>query len=143
MLDMTTAKNRAATSGKPETMFQEVLILIGDSLRDLANSDDEQDGEDEEDHEEGTELGKLSDQNGPSWVIGTITKTVQHRMERFRSKQMILEELTDPGWGDGATNFCEGDIRYITAKLNVPVDVKPQIEMTTATACLITVGEPM
>jgi hypothetical protein len=56
---------------------------------------------------------------------------------------MILEELTDPGWGDGAKSFCEGDIRYRTAKLNVPVDVKPQIEMTTATACLITVGEPM
>jgi hypothetical protein len=65
-------------------MFQEVLILIGDSLRDLASSDDEQDVEDEEDQEEGTELGKLSDDDGTSWVIGTITKTVQHHMESFR-----------------------------------------------------------
>jgi len=58
-----------------------MLNAIGDSLSDLASSDDEQDGEDEEDDEEDTELGKLSDDDEPGWVMGTITKTVQHRME--------------------------------------------------------------
>jgi len=49
--DMTTA------TGKPETTFEEMLNAIGDSLSDLASSDDEQDGADEEDDEVDTELG--------------------------------------------------------------------------------------
>jgi len=63
-----------------------MLIAIGDSLSDLASSDDGEDGEDEDDEE--TELGKLSDDDKPGWVMGTITKTVQQRMESFRQKQM-------------------------------------------------------
>jgi len=65
MQDMTTAENGGATTGKPETTFEEMLNAIGDSLSDLASSDDEQDGEDEEDDEEDTELGKLSDHDEP------------------------------------------------------------------------------
>jgi len=42
-------------------MFEEMLNAIGDSLSDLASSDDEQNGEDEENGEEYSELGKLSD----------------------------------------------------------------------------------
>jgi hypothetical protein len=41
----------------PETTFEEMLKAMGDSLSDLATSDDKQDGEDEEDEEEDTELG--------------------------------------------------------------------------------------
>jgi len=84
MQDMATAENECATTGKPETMFEVMLNAIGDSLSDLASSDDEQDGEDEEDDEEDTELGKLSDDDEPGWVMDTITKTVQHRIERLR-----------------------------------------------------------
>jgi hypothetical protein len=76
MQDMTTAENGDATTGKPETTFQELLNATGDSLRDLASSDDEHDGEDKEDDEEDTELGRLSDDDEHGWVIGTITKTV-------------------------------------------------------------------
>jgi hypothetical protein len=49
MQDMTTGENVGATTGKPETMFEEMLNGIGDSLSDLARSNDEQDGEDKED----------------------------------------------------------------------------------------------
>ena len=70
-------------------------------MSDLASSDDEEDLVDEEDDED-TEEGKLSEDDQPGWVMGTISKTVQHRMERFWLKQMKLDELTRPGWGDGA-----------------------------------------
>jgi hypothetical protein len=141
MQDMTTAENECATTGKPETTFEEMLNAIRDSLSDLASSDDEQDGEDEEDDEEDTELGKLSDDDEPGWVTGTITKTVQHRMESFRQKQMRLDELTQLGWGDAANYFRERDMRSGTAELMVPAVVKPQIDLTTATPSPITVGE--
>jgi len=143
MEDMTTAENWGATTGKPETMFEEMLNAIGDSLSDVASSDDKQDREDEEDDEEDTELGKLSDDDEPGWVMGTITKTVQHCMESLRQKQMRLDELTQPGWGDAANYFRERDMMYGTAELKVPAVVKPQIEMTAATPSPITVGEHM
>jgi len=94
--DLTTAENKCATTWKPETMFEEMLNAIRDSLSDLASSDDEKDGEDEEDDEEDTDLGKLIDDDEPGWVMSTITKTVQHRMESFRLKQMRLDGLTQP-----------------------------------------------
>jgi len=53
-------------------------------MRDLASSDAEQNGEDKEYYEDDTELGKLSDDEEPGWVMGTISKTVQHRLESFR-----------------------------------------------------------
>ena len=54
-----------------------------------------------------TELGKHSEDDQPSWVMGTISTTVQQRMESFRQKQMKLDELTQPGWEDAADFFCE------------------------------------
>jgi hypothetical protein len=44
-LDMTTPENGCATTGKPEYTFAEMLNAIGESLSDLASSDDEQDRE--------------------------------------------------------------------------------------------------
>ena len=143
MQDMTTAENGCAKTGNLDTTFEEMLNAIGESLSDLARSDDEQDGEDEEDDEEYTELGKVSDDDEPGWVMGTITKTVQHRMESFQQKQMRLDELTQPGWGDAANYFRERDMTYGTAELKVPAVVKPQIDTTTATPSPISVGELM
>jgi len=51
------------------------MVAIGDSLSDLPRSDIEEDGEDEEN--EDTEPGKLSEEDKPGWVIGTISETVQ------------------------------------------------------------------
>jgi hypothetical protein len=141
MQDITTAANGGTTTGKPETLFESMLNAIGDSLSDLARSNDEQDGEDEEGDEQDTELGKLRDDDEPGCVMGTITETVQHRMECFRQKQMRHDEFTQPGWGDTA-NYCrERDMRYGTAELKVPAVVKPQIDMTAATPSPITVRE--
>jgi hypothetical protein len=112
------------TSRKPENTFQGMLVAIGDSLSDLACSDDGEDGEDKDDEE--TEQGKLSKVDEPGWVRGTITQTVQQRMERFRPKQMKINELTQLGWEDAADCFCERDKKYCTSKLRVPAVVQPQ-----------------
>jgi len=74
--NMTAAGNVRATTGNPETRFEEMLNAIGESLSDLGSSDEEQDGEDEEYQEDDTELGKLSDNDEPGWVTGTISKTL-------------------------------------------------------------------
>jgi len=58
--------------------------------------------------------------------MGTITKTVQQHMERFRQKQMKLNELSQPGWEDAADYFRERDEKYGTSELRVPAVVQPQ-----------------
>jgi len=63
------------TNKEPEMTFEEMMVAIGDSLSDLACSDDGENGEDEDDEE--TERGKLCEDDEPGWVMGTITKTVQ------------------------------------------------------------------
>jgi len=72
-----------------------MMIAIRDSLSDVASSDDGEDGEDEDDVE--TEEGKLSEDNEPGWMMGTISKTVPQHMERIRDNWMKLDELTQPG----------------------------------------------
>jgi len=119
------------------------LNAIGDSLNDLASSDDEEDGEDEDDDEEDTGHGKLSEDDEPGWVMGTFSKTVQHRMESFRQKQLRLDELTHPGWGNVADYFRERDTKYGTTELKIPAVGKPQEDSTAATRSLTTFGELM
>jgi hypothetical protein len=103
--DMTHAELAGLTSRKPEKTSEEMLVAIGDSLSDLKSSDDGDGGEDEDDEE--TEQRKLSKDDEPGWVMGTITKMEQQRMERFRQKKMKFEELTQPGWEDAADYFRE------------------------------------
>jgi len=93
--DMSHAGIAGLTSREPEKMFEEMLAAIGDSQSDLASSEDGEDGKDEDDEE--TEQSKLSEDDEPSWVIGTITKTVEQHMERFGQKQIEVDELTQPG----------------------------------------------
>jgi len=108
----------------PETTFEEMLVAVWDSLSDLASSDDGEDWEDEDDEE--TKQGNLSEDDEPGWVMGTITKTVQQRMERFRQTQMMLHELSQPGWEDAADYFRERDQKYGTTEMRVPAVVQPQ-----------------
>ena len=96
--DMRSAESVGLTSREPGQTVDERLDAIGDSLSDLACSDNAEDGEDDEDTEQGT----LSEDDEPGWVMGTISKTVQQLMKRFRQKQMKLDEVTQRGWGDVA-----------------------------------------
>jgi len=104
---LTDAEIAAWTSREPEKNLEEMLVAIRDSLSDLASSDDGEDGEEEDDEE--TEQGNLSEDDEPSWVMGTITKMVQQRIERSRQKQMKIDELTQPGWEDSVDYFREHD----------------------------------
>jgi len=138
--DMTHAEIAGLTPREPQKTFEEMMAAIGDSLSDLASSDNGEDGEDED---EETELGKRSEDDEPSWVMGTIFKTVQQRMESIRQKQMKLDELTQPGWEDAADYFCERDKKYGTAELRVPVVVQPQTDDDTSAPPPTTFGELM
>jgi len=122
--DMTHTEIAGLMSRQREETFEEMLVAIGDSLSDLASSDDGDDGDDEDDEQ--TEQGKLSDDDEPGWVMGTITKTVQQRMVIFRQKQMKLDELTPPRWDDAADYFHQRDEKYGTSTLRVPAVVQPQ-----------------
>jgi hypothetical protein len=70
--DMTHAEIVGFTSRQPEKTLEKMLVAIGDSVSDLACSDNREDGEDEDDGE--TEQGNLSEDDEPGWVMGTITK---------------------------------------------------------------------
>jgi len=118
-----------------------MLVAIGDSLSDLPSSDDGEVGEEEDDEE--TEQGKLSEDDEPGWVMGTITKTVQQRMERFWQKQMKLNKLTQAGWEDAAAYFRERDRKYGTFELRGPAVVQPQTKDDAPAPSLTTFGELM
>jgi len=122
--DLKHAEIEGLTYTEPEQTFEEMMVAIGDSLSDLASSDDGEDGEDED--EEEIEQGKLSEDDEPGCVMGTITKTVQQCLESFRQKQMKLDKLTQPRWGDAANYFREQDKKYGTFELRVPAVVQAQ-----------------
>ena len=132
-----------STTTRPEITFEEMLNAIGDSLSDVASSEDEEDGEDEDDDAEHTGHGKLSEDDAAGWVMGTISKTVQHHMESIRQKQMRLDEMTQPGWEDSAESFCERDMKSGTTESKVPAVGKPQTDPTGAPPSQTTFGELM
>jgi len=102
---MTHAEITGLTSREPEKTFEKMVFASGNSLSDLASSDNGEDCEDEDDQE--TEQGNLSEDDEPGLVMGTITKTVQQCMEIIQLKQMKLDELTQPGWEDVGDYFRE------------------------------------
>ena len=124
---------------EPEKAFEDMMVAIGDSLSDLASSENGEDGEDE--HDEETQQGKLSEDDEPGWVMGTITKTVQQLIERFRQKQMKLDQLTQPGWVNAAAYFRETDEKFGTCELRVPAVVQPQTDDVAAAPAQISFGE--
>jgi hypothetical protein len=86
-----------------------MLNAIGDSLSNLASFNNEEDRENEDNDEKYTEQGKLNEDGEPVWVMGTISKMVQHCMERIPQQQMKLDNLTQLGWGDLANYLHERD----------------------------------
>ena len=140
---MRNVEKAGSTTTKHETTIKEMLNPVGDSVSVLGSSEDEEDEEDEDDDEENPELGKLSEDDEPGWEMGTISKTVQRRMESFWQKQMRLDQLTQPGWVDAADYFPERDMMYRTTDLKVPAVVKPQTDATATTPSLTTFGELM
>ena len=127
----------------PETTLAKMLNDIWDSLSNLASSDDGEDGEDEDDNEEDPELGKLSKDDEPGWVKGTISKTIQHHMECFRQEPMKLDKWMQPGWGDPADYFHESNMKCGITELNVPAVIQPHMVDDAASSTPTTSGEPI
>jgi len=75
--------------------------------------------------------------------MGTLTKMVQWWMERFRQKQMTLDQLTQLGWEDAADIFHEKDMQYGTSELRVLAVVQPQTDDDAAAPAPTTFGELM
>ena len=87
--DMRMAENMGLTTREPEEPCAGMMIAIGYSLSEPESSDNEEDGEDDDDKD--TVLGKLSKDDEPGWVVGTLSKMVQQRMKRYWQKQMKLD----------------------------------------------------
>jgi len=128
--DTRKAENVGLTKREPKMTFQKIMVDVANSRSDLASSDNRENGEDE-DHEE-TEQAPLNNDDEPGCVMGTITKMVQQRMERFQQKQMKLDELTLPGWEDKANYFRERDKEYSKSELSIPTAVQPQTNQDAA-----------
>jgi hypothetical protein len=56
-------------------MFHELMVAMGDSLSNIASSEDWEVGEHDDDDE--TEQVELTEDDEAGWVTGTINKTVQ------------------------------------------------------------------
>jgi len=139
--DAEAAENAGLTSTEPKKTSHGMMVAIGDSLSDIASSDNGEDREGEDDEE--TELRQLSKDDEPGGVMGTMTKKVQQRMERFRQKQMKLDQLTQLGCEDAADYFCDRDKKYSTSELKVPAVVQLQPEDDAASPALTTCEELM
>jgi len=139
--DMKHAAIAGLTTREPEKTFEVTMVAIGDSLSNLASSGDGEDGE--YDNDDKTEHGKLSEDDEPGWVIGTITNTVQQHMDWFRLKQMKLDVFTQPGLEGAAEYFHERYKMYGTSKLNVPAIVQPYMDDDAVARVPTTFGELM
>jgi len=136
-----TAKILGLMTREPKKTFHEMIVAIAGCLSEIASSNDGEDGEDENDEE--TEQGKLSEDDESGWVMGTISKTVQHCIQRFWQKHMTLHQLTQPWCRDAADWFREWDKNYGTAELRVPAVIKLQTDQNVAAPALTTSGEHM
>jgi hypothetical protein len=58
--------------------------------------------------------------------MGTTSETVQHQIESFQQKQMSLEELMQPGWGDAADYVCEREMKSGTTEMKISAVGQPQ-----------------
>jgi len=126
--DMRNDEKVGLITRQPKKSSEDMLYCIGDSLSNHATSDAEENGDDEDDDGEDTELGKLSKDDEPGWVMGTIFTMVQQRMENFWQTLMKLDTLMQLWWGDKADCVCHGDQKYGMAKFQVLAVVKPQME---------------
>jgi len=139
--DMKHAEIAGLINREPKWTFDKMMVAIRESLSDLASSNKGEDREDEDN--EDTEQGKLSEDDEPGWVMGTINKTVSQRVERFWQKQIKLDELTEPGWEDAAGYIHERDKKYCTSELMVLAVVQQHTDDDALAPALTTFGERM
>jgi hypothetical protein len=102
---MRNAEKAGLTPREQEKIYGKMLNGIGDSLSDLATSDNEAEWKAEIDYKEDIALGKLSNDDEAHYVLGTIATIVQQHMKSIRQNQMRHDELTQPEWREVA-DYC-------------------------------------
>jgi hypothetical protein len=75
----------------------------------------------------------LSENNEPGWVTVTISKPVQHGMERFWQMEIWLDRFTQLGWWNAADYILQRDIKYGTVQFKVTIEFQLQTNMTATT----------
>jgi len=118
-----------------------MFVALRDSLSDIASFDDREDGDDEDDKE--IEQRQLSQDDEPDWVMGTITKLVQRRMQGFRQKQRKRDELTQPGREYAADYIHEEEKKYGTSEVSVPAVIQPKTDNDAVAPAPPTFGDLM
>jgi len=108
--DMRNAEKAELTPRKPENTLEGMMNAVRDSLSDLASFNDEEDGEDQHDYSEDTKLCKLSEDDEPLSVMGTISNTGQLSEDSFWQKQMSLDKLMQLQMVDEANIFRKRDM---------------------------------
>lgn len=119
-----------------------MIVVIIDILRNLAcsnNDQDEEDGEDEDD--EDAELGKLSDDDEPGWMMSIIFQTVYQCMERVWPKLMKFDKMTPPGRADIADRFPERERKLGTNEPMVMAVAQLQMDNVAVLPVPTTCGE--
>jgi len=95
--DMRNAEKAGLSTTKAEISVEEMLNAIRECMSYRASSDIGQDWPDEDDDEEDPAGGMPSNDDELCGVMGTISKSVQYRIERFPQKKMKLDEWWQPG----------------------------------------------
>jgi hypothetical protein len=74
---------KRAAAGTTEMTFEEMLEAIGESVDAVSTSDEADDDEDDEQDGDDNNDAKLSDDDQPEWVVGTIDKSIEERLNTF------------------------------------------------------------
>jgi hypothetical protein len=123
--------------------FRGIFNAIGVSLSNFACSDDEENGDDEEHCEEDTELGMLSEDDEPHWVMGTIGKFVQKSIVAFRQKQMKLNTFVQLEGGHGVDFVHDRDVKDWIVQIKIPAVDKPRSDQISAAPAMSILGQPI
>jgi hypothetical protein len=114
-------------------------VAFANSVSDIVRSDDGDDGEQQD--VESPERGQLSEDDEPGWMLGTITKTVQQRMERFWQKHMKSNKSSHPGWDNTPAYYRDRETKYGLSEIRVPAVIQPQTDEDAAASGMTPLGE--
>jgi len=92
--DLRNAEKARMTNQKPIKPFEQMLNTIGDSVSNLACSDNEQDPKQKQGDQEDPEQWKLHEYDEPGWLMDTISRSVHQYMESNWPLQIKLDKLT-------------------------------------------------
>jgi hypothetical protein len=125
---------KRAAAGTTKMTFEEMLEAIGDSVDNVATSDEEDNDEDNEEDGEDNNDAKLGNGNEPEWVVDTINQSVPAQLDLLLTKEMNFVELTTLGSADAENDFRTCDRKYITTKLKIQAVVTLNAISDTANA---------